>query len=47
MHIILSYTQQQLADSLGLRVETVTRAVKKLEERGQVQMVKRKIYLAS
>lgn len=44
---ILPYTRQQLADSLGLRVETVIRAVKKLEEEGQIQIVKRKICLAS
>ena len=40
---VLPYTRQQLADILGLRVETVIRAVKELEEDGEVQIIKRKI----
>lgn len=37
-------TRQQIADLTGLRVETVIRAVKQLEQDGEVQIIKRKIY---
>ncbi len=39
------YTRQQIADMTGLRVETVIRAVKKLEEEGSLQILRHKIYL--
>jgi CRP/FNR family transcriptional regulator, cyclic AMP receptor protein len=39
------YTRQQIADMTGLRVETVIRTVKKLEEEGKVEIFKQKIYL--
>lgn len=37
-------TRQQLADLTGLRVETVIRATKSLEKKGEVQIKKRKLY---
>ncbi len=40
----LDLTRQQLADLTGLRVETVIRATKSLEKKGEVQIKKRKIY---
>lgn len=39
------YTRQQLADMTGLRVETVIRAVKRLEEEGKLQIIRHKIFL--
>lgn len=38
------YTRQQIADLLGLRVETVIRSVKNLETKNEVQIVKRKVF---
>jgi CRP-like cAMP-binding protein len=40
----LDLTRQQLADLTGLRVETVIRATKSLEKKGEVQINKRKVY---
>ncbi|WP_029036757.1 Crp/Fnr family transcriptional regulator [Salinimicrobium xinjiangense] len=40
----LDLTRQQLADLTGLRVETVIRATKSLEKKGELQIKKRKIY---
>lgn len=37
-------TRQQIADLTGLRVETVIRATKVLEERGEIQIKNRKIH---
>lgn len=37
-------TRQQLADLTGLRVETVIRATKSLEKKGEIQIKKRKVY---
>ena len=37
-------TRQQLADLTGLRVETVIRATKSLEKKGELQIRKRKLY---
>jgi CRP/FNR family cyclic AMP-dependent transcriptional regulator len=37
------FTRQQLADMSGLRVETVIRTVKKLEEEGKLRIIDRKI----
>ncbi|MBL7878083.1 MAG: Crp/Fnr family transcriptional regulator [Cyclobacteriaceae bacterium] len=39
------FTRQQLADMSGLRVETVIRTVKKMEEEGKLKLVGRKITL--
>lgn len=38
------YTRQQIADILGLRVETVIRAIKSLESKKEVQIRKRKVF---
>lgn len=40
----IELTRQQLADLTGLRVETVIRAVKKLEQKGELLIKDRKIY---
>ena len=40
----VSYTRQQLADLLGLRVETVIRAVKRLEQLGKVAIREGRIW---
>ena len=37
-------TRQQIADILGLRVETVIRAVKNLEVKNEIQIIKRKVF---
>jgi CRP/FNR family transcriptional regulator, cyclic AMP receptor protein len=42
---IVPFTRQQLADMSGLRVETVIRTVKKMEEDGKVKLIGRKITL--
>lgn len=41
--IIVPYTRQQLADMSGLRVETVIRAVKKMEKEGKLALEGHKI----
>lgn len=41
----IPYTRQQIADMTGLRVETVIRAIKKLEEERKLQIIKHKVYL--
>lgn len=40
---IVPFTRQQLADMSGLRVETVIRTVKKMEDEGKLRVVSRKI----
>ncbi|RNL77416.1 Crp/Fnr family transcriptional regulator [Sinomicrobium pectinilyticum] len=40
----VNLTRQQIADLTGLRVETVIRAGKCLEQKGAVKIVKRKLY---
>lgn len=40
----VDYTRQQIADILGLRVETVIRAIKHLETKKEVQIIKRKVF---
>ncbi len=40
----IELTRQQLADLTGLRVETVIRTVKKLENKGELSIKDRKIY---
>lgn len=42
---VVPFTRQQLADMSGLRVETVIRTVKKMEEAGKLQLVNSKITL--
>ncbi|SRR5690554_335416 len=37
-------TRQQIADLTGLRVETVIRAMKSLEKKGEIQIKNRKVY---
>lgn len=39
----VDFTRQQIADLTGLRVETVIRACKGLEKKGEIQIKKRKI----
>ena len=38
------FTRQQIADMTGLRVETVIRSIKSLEQKGKVIISKRKVY---
>lgn len=38
------FTRQQIADMTGLRVETVIRTIKALEQQGKVTIVNRKVY---
>lgn len=38
------FTRQQIADMTGLRVETVIRSIKSLEQKGKVSIEKRKVY---
>ncbi len=40
----IDYTRQQIADTLGLRVETVIRVIKSLEKKGELKILKRKVY---
>lgn len=40
----VEYTRQQISDILGLRVETIIRAIKNLEKKGALKIEKRKIY---
>ena len=42
--IIIPYTRQQMADFLGLRVETVIRTLMKMEEEGKVDIIRHKLY---
>ncbi|HET9053986.1 MAG TPA: Crp/Fnr family transcriptional regulator [Cyclobacteriaceae bacterium] len=41
--IIIPYTRQQLADMMGLRVETVIRTIKKMEQKGLLDLEGRRI----
>jgi CRP-like cAMP-binding protein len=41
--ILIPYTRQQLADMTGLRVETVIRTIKKMEQKGKLTLEGRKI----
>jgi len=41
----IDLTRQTIANLTGLRVETVIRAIKKLEEQQKLQIIKRKIFL--
>jgi CRP/FNR family transcriptional regulator, cyclic AMP receptor protein len=42
---VVPFTRQQLADMSGLRVETVIRTVKKMQEEGKLKLIGRKITL--
>jgi len=46
-HVHIPYTRQQIADMTGLRVETVIRTVRKLEQSGKLQIKRHKIYLGN
>jgi CRP-like cAMP-binding protein len=37
-------TRQQIADLTGLRVETVIRAIKQLEQDGEIKLIKHKVF---
>ncbi len=41
---LVPHTRQEMANLLGLRVETVIRALKKMEEKGQVKIINHKLY---
>ncbi len=43
----LPLTRQQIADLTGLRVETVIRKIKHMEDKGNFKIIKRKIYFVS
>ena len=43
---LIPYTRQQLADMTGLRVETVIRTIKKLHQKGKLQIKEHKIYIS-
>ena len=43
----LLLTRQQIANLTGMRVETVIRATKALENRGRVSIIKGKVFLAA
>lgn len=40
----IHFTRQQIADLTGLRVETVIRAIKSLEKKGDLKIINRKVY---
>ncbi len=40
----IDLTRQQMADMTGLRVETVIRAIKTLEKKGEIKIIERKVY---
>ncbi len=40
----IPYTRQQIADILGLRVETTIRAIKNLERQGEIKIINRKVF---
>lgn len=40
----VEFTRQQIADLIGLRVETVIRAIKQLELEGEIQIINRKVF---
>ena len=42
--VLIPFTRQQMADFLGLRVETVIRTLKKMEEEKKVEIRKHKLY---
>ena len=44
-HKSINITKQQLADMSGLRVETVIRIMKRMEEKGEIETRRGKIFL--
>jgi len=40
----LPFSRQEIAGMIGLRVETVIRAIKKMEQRGLVEIIRGKVY---
>ncbi len=43
--LLISHTRQEIANLTGLRVETVIRTLKKMENKNQVQIINRKLYI--
>lgn len=41
---LINFTRQQIGDLTGLRVETVIRAIKSLEKKGELKIINRKVY---
>jgi CRP-like cAMP-binding protein len=41
---LINFTRQQIGDLTGLRVETVIRAIKALEKKGELKIIDRKVY---
>jgi CRP-like cAMP-binding protein len=41
---LINFTRQQIGDLSGLRVETVIRAIKSLEKKGELKIINRKVY---
>jgi CRP-like cAMP-binding protein len=41
---LINFTRQQIGDLTGLRVETVIRAIKVLEKKGELKIINRKVY---
>lgn len=41
---LINLTRQQIGDLTGLRVETVIRAIKLLEKKGELKIINRKVY---
>ncbi|MRX37887.1 cyclic nucleotide-binding domain-containing protein [Flavobacterium sp. LC2016-23] len=41
---LINFTRQQIGDLTGLRVETVIRAIKALEKKGELKIINRKVY---
>jgi len=41
---LINFTRQQIGDLTGLRVETVIRAIKTLEKKGELKIINRKVY---
>lgn len=41
---LINFTRQQIGDLTGLRVETVIRAIKSLEKKGDLKIINRKVY---
>lgn len=42
--ILINHTRQEIANLTGLRVETVIRSIKKLEQQGKLKIVNRKLF---
>jgi CRP-like cAMP-binding protein len=41
---LINFTRQQIGDLTGMRVETVIRAIKVLEKKGELKIINRKVY---